>query len=722
MRFCRVLVASAVPKAYDYAVPDGMEVGVGDYVTVPLGSRALPGVVWELPAHADAPPEKIKTVLVKHDIPPMTEIMRGFIDWVAAYTMEPRGGVLKMALSVPAALDEAEGTVAYALASPSPAALSLSPKAQSVVAALANGHPQRMAALEKAAGVTSSVVKTLVKQGIVRAVMLKADAPCSHPDPDHNIKTLSGAQHEAAQKIVSRVRNGGYEAFLLDGVTGSGKTEVYFEAVAQALRGGRQVLILMPEIALSNAFMTRFAERFGEKPALWHSSLSPALRRRTWRGVALGESKVVVGARSALFLPFANLSLIIVDEEHDSAFKQEEILIYNARDMAIVRAHQGQIPIALVSATPALETIQNAWSGRSVHLELPDRYGGASKPDIRIVDLRIEKPERGKFIAPLLRDQIAATIADNHQALLFLNRRGFAPLTLCRSCGHRMECPKCTAWLVEHRRTGHLHCHHCGFHMKEPEKCPSCTDTDSFVACGPGVERIAEEVAEAFPTARSLILASDVTDTHDKLTTALEKIRSGEVDIIIGTQIIAKGHHFPNITCVGVIDADLGLSGGDLRAGERTFQLLHQVAGRAGREAFKGTVFLQTYNTDQRVIQMLGKDDRDGFLRAEMNERERAHMPPFTRLAAIILAGPDEDQTQSAALMLGRAAPRLQGVQVLGPAPAQMYRIRGNFRQRLLVIAEKNVALQKVLADWISAVKLPSKVRLTIDIDPYSFL
>jgi primosomal protein N' (replication factor Y) len=481
-------------------------------------------------------------------------------------------------------------------------------------------------------------------------------------------------------------------------------------------------LILMPEIALSNSFIRRFADRFGVKPALWHSSLTPAQRRLTWRSIVTGQTKVVVGARSALFLPYADLQLIVVDEEHDPAFKQEEVTIYNARDMAVVRAHQGKIPVVLASATPSLETMYNAWEGRYTLLTLPDRYGGASKPEIKIIDLRVDKPERQHFMSPVLIDEVQKTLDAKQQALLFLNRRGFAPLTLCRTCGHRMECPKCTSWLVEHRRTNHLQCHHCGFSVRIPLECPSCHDKESLVACGPGVERIAEEVKEYFPTARSLILASDITDTHDKLISALDAIKNGDVDIIIGTQIIAKGHHFPQITCVGIIDADLGLSGGDLRATERSYQLLHQVAGRAGREHLKGRVFLQTYNAEQRVMQMIAADDRDSFLEAEAGERQRAKMPPFSRLAALIITGKNEAQAKDIAQMIGRAAPHVEGVQILGPAPAQMYRIRGAYRQRLLIRAEKNLNIQKLIAEWLGGLKIPSAVRIQIDIDPQNFL
>ena len=597
----------------------------------------------------------------------------------------------------------------------------LSPKAKAVMEIAQDGKIRRAAELSQDAGVSAGVVKTLTKNGYLEEVELLSAAPCRYPDAAREGAKLSEGQQKAADQLKSSCGNG-FKPFLLDGVTGAGKTEVYFEAVAQTLQQGGQVLILLPEIALSNAFLDRFKERFGCAPALWHSSLTPAQRRKTWRGVALGESRVVIGARSALFLPYADLGLIIVDEEHDPAYKQEEGLIYNARDMAIVRAKFGDIPIALVSATPSLETMQNVWDGKYEHLTLPDRHGGAQMPDIHLIDMKKDGPDdRQHFIAPKLVDAMAQTMKDGGQALLFLNRRGYAPLTLCRTCGHRFECPRCTAWMIEHKRTGRLHCHHCGYSMKIPDLCPACGDADSLAPCGPGVERIADEVKSIFPDARVRILSSDTATTHEDLKKILDEIREHKIDIIIGTQIIAKGHHFPKLTCVGIIDADLGLSGGDLRATERTYQLLHQVAGRAGREADKGHVYLQSFNPDSRVMQALADNARDIFLEVEAEDRERAFMPPFSRLAGIIVSGRDEDLVIEVSKTLGQSAPQGEGIQTLGPADAPMYRLRGKYRRRLLVRADKKIDLQKALQNWLKNVKVPSTVRVQVDIDPQSF-
>lgn len=724
-----VLVPYPVDKAYDYAVPEGITVSAGDYVIVPLGNREIPAVVWG-EAAGDVPPKKLKSILRKYDFHPMPEVMRKYLDWVADYTMTPRGFVMKMALSVPAGLDPPAPASGYRPApdlSGEHFLRNLNPKQRAVVDLLADGMVRRLSEIADEAGVSSSVVKTLVKKAVLEEVDIFSPAPCRNPDPRREGPDLSEDQLAAAQSMKSMVQDGAFHAVLLDGVTGAGKTETYFEAVAEALKGDKQVVILLPEIALSNAFLERFKARFGCAPALWHSHLTPVQRKNTWRGVAQGETKVVIGARSALFLPYADLGLIVVDEEHDPAYKQEDNVIYHARDMAVVRASMGKFPIVLVSATPSLETMHNAWNGRYHHLHLKARFGGAHLPDIHLIDMREDKPERQHFISRTLKKVTEETLEAGEQVLYFLNRRGYAPLTLCRTCGHRMNCPRCTAWLVEHKSGGNLQCHHCGFAMRPPKACPDCGEEHSFVPCGPGVERIYEEALALFPDKRVMILASDTAESNEELKNMLEQIRSGAVDIVIGTQIIAKGHHFPNLTLVGVIDADLGLAGGDLRAAERTYQLLHQVAGRAGRAQKRGRVYLQSFMPDHRIMQALAKGQRDEFLEVEAWEREQAHMPPYSRLAGIIVSGREEAQVIEVAKQLGRTSP--QGatesglhIQTLGPAPAPFARLRGRYRYRLLVNADKPVNMQKIIKEWVNGFKIPSTVRVQIDIDPQSFL
>jgi primosomal protein N' (replication factor Y) len=518
------------------------------------------------------------------------------------------------------------------------------------------------------------------------------------------------------------VAAGRFGVTLLDGVTGSGKTEVYLEAVAQALACGGQALVLLPEIALSVQFLARFEARFGVAPAVWHSELTPAVRRETFRAVAEGRAGVVVGARSALFLPFADLRLIVVDEEHESAFKQEDGVIYHARDMAVVRAKLSEAACVLASATPSLETVENVISGRYAELKLPARHGGAVLPRVEALDMREAAPERGRFLSPMLVDAVRETIAKGEQAMLFLNRRGYAPLTLCRHCGHRFACPHCTAWLVEHRHFSRLVCHHCGFGRAIPAGCPACEAIGNFAAVGPGVERIAEEATEVFGGARCLVMASDVITGPREAAEAARRISEREVDIVIGTQMVAKGWHFPGLTLVGVVDADLGLGGGDLRAGERTVQMLHQVAGRAGRAAAPGRVILQTFAPEHPVIAALLSGDLGAFMAREAAERRPGHWPPFGRLAALIVSAAEERAADSVARALAMSAPRGAGLEVLGPAPAPFALLRGRHRRRLLLKAARGVDVQGVVRAWLSRTEVPRAVRVEVDVDPVSFM
>jgi primosomal protein N' (replication factor Y) len=715
----KVLAPFPLAKAYDYLIPENMTLALGDYVRVPLGRRETPGVVWSLEGEAGLDLAKIKTVLQKYPLPPLPAAHRAFIEKVAAYTMSDLGAVLKMTLSAPQAFDPPKEAQGYAL--PDPAPQDLSPQRKKIAQFLSDSVPRRAADIARETGCGVSVVRAMAQAGQLKTVTLSPLAPGEVQDAPALALRFSKGQQDAADALTGLVRDNKFSTVLLDGVTGSGKTEVYFEAVAEALKQGRQALILLPEIALSTQFFARFARRFGSTPALWHSEVTPVQRRLAWTGVAEGKTRVVVGARSALFLPFADLGVIVVDEEHDASYKQEEGVLYNARDMAVLRASLGGFPAVLVSATPSLETMTNVKQGKYSYLHLPVRHADAKMPDIHVVNLKTSPPERGRFISPPLQKALTETLAAEEQSLLFLNRRGYAPLTLCRTCGYRFQCPSCTAWLVEHKKPARLQCHHCGHTRPLPPRCPSCNDENSFAACGPGVERIQEEVQDLFPEARTLILASDAMSSPAMLHDAVRAIEEHAVDIIIGTQIVAKGHHFPSLTLVGVVDADLGLAGGDLRAGERTFQLLHQVSGRAGRAEKPGRVFLQTYMPEQMVIRALAAGDRDKFLAAEAAERERAGMPPYGKLAAVILSGQDETQLDRFCQMLAQAAPRYDDIRILGPAPAPMPFLRGRHRRRFLVKTGKEIALQRFLQEWLGAIKTPAAVQMKVDIDPQSF-
>jgi len=716
-----VLLPLPVAGAYDYIVPEGMALAPGDFVAVPLGNREVIGVVWG-EASGEVAPARLKPVLERLDAPALPETERRFIDWVARYTLTPPGAVLRMAMSVTQALEPPRPQRAYGCAAAELAGLRLTPARRRVLALLADGPARPLVELAREAGVSPGVVKGLVDAGALEPVALPARPPFAAPDLGRPRLALSLDQQRAADALRATLARGGFAVTLLDGVTGAGKTEVYFEAIAAALAAGRQALVLVPEIALTAQWLARFRDRFGAAPAEWHSDLSPAQRRLTWRAAAEGQAPVMVGARSALFLPMPRLGLIVVDEEHDASFKQEDGVIYHARDMAIVRARLGQHPIILASATPSLETIENVRKGRYGVLRLPDRHGGAALPEMRVIDMRRDPPPRQSWLSPPVRAALAETLNAREQAMLFLNRRGYAPLTLCRVCGHRLRCPQCTAWLVEHRLVGSLQCHHCGYAMPPPSRCPSCQSERSFAACGPGVERLAEEVAGLHPSARLAVVASDTLGGPAVIAELVRKVAEHELDVLIGTQVIAKGYHFPLLTLVGVVDADLGLAGGDLRAAERTYQLLVQVAGRAGREAKPGRVFLQTYQPEQAVMAALVSGDRERFFAAEAEERSRAGMPPFGRLAALILASADEAMVDRAAKALARKAPHASGIEVLGPAPAPLALLRGRHRRRLLLKAGRGVNVQDALNAWLAEVEIPRSVRLQVDIDPYSFL
>ena len=635
------------------------------------GRREVVGVVWQL-HDSDAPdgfdPAKMKDVLERLDLRPLPESLMTFIDWLANYTLSPPGMVLKLALTAPGVFDPPKMKTAYTLSDQVPNRPTAA--RERVMGVLADKLPRTTVEIADEASVSPSVIKGMAEAGNLIPVPRAADAPFTDPDPDFGGVTLSASQDAAAKVLKDKVEAQTYSVTLLDGVTGSGKTETYFEAVAACIAKGKQALILLPEIALTVQFLDRFEARFGCRPGLWHSDLSQRERRRTWKAVTDSKVKVLVGARSALFLPYPDLGLIIVDEEHEQAFKQEEGVIYHARDMAVVRASIGKFPIILSTATPSLETMINVEQGRYDVVTLDTRHGTATLPDITAIDMREDKPESGRWLSPTLIDALSATFEDGNQAMLFLNRRGYAPLTLCRVCGHRMQSPDTSSWLVEHRHTGRLVCHHTGFSMPKPKRCPKCDSEDSLVGCGPGVERVAEEVKERFPDRTVEIMSSD-TIGHPKEAEALvTRMTKGDIDVLVGTQMMAKGYHFPGLTLVGVVDADLGLNGGDLRASERTFQLLYQVAGRAGRADKPGQVFLQSYMPEHEVMQALIAGDRDAFLDVEADAREIVHLPPFGRLAGVVVSGPQENQVRQIAQQLAHMAPITSDAQVLGPAPA----------------------------------------------------
>jgi len=721
MNRARLIIFNAALGPLDYRVPEGMEVGPGSVVVAPLGPRQIVGIVWEaerLPA-TEVPESKLRPLVGTLPVPPLRAELRRLIEWTADYYCASLASVARMVLASGGALRGPATTIEYRLSGGLPERMT--PQRQAAIEAL-EGEQATIRELAGIAGVSEGVLRGLVNQGVLEPVEVDCDRPYPRAAADFAVPELSGEQAAAADRLVASVRRGGFAPFLLDGVTGSGKTETYFEAIAESLRKGRQTLVLLPEIALTEAFLRRFEERFGAAPVAWHSSLKSTERRRAWRAIAAGTAQVVVGARSALFLPYANLGLIVVDEAHEISFKQDDGVRYNARDVAVMRARFEGIPVVLSSATPALESLQMAESGVYEKLVLPSRFGGAELPEIRTVNLTEERPARGRWLAPRVIEALHERLAKGEQSLLFLNRRGYAPLTLCRSCGFRFKCPNCSAWLVEHRLSRRLACHHCGHETAPPDRCPECGEPDCLVACGPGVERIAHEVEELLPGARLAIATSDTLNSPEKAAEFVTQVEERQIDVIVGTQLVTKGFHFPELTLVGVVDADLGLEGGDLRAAERTYQQVAQVAGRAGRGAKPGEVLIQTRHPEAPVIAALAAGDRDAFYAAETEARRHAGAPPFGRWAAIIVSSEDEAEAREAAQRIGAARPHLDNVMILGPAPAPLSLLRGRYRYRLLLNARRSAELQRVIREWLGALSFPQGVRVAVDVDPYSFV
>jgi primosomal protein N' (replication factor Y) len=780
-----VLLPLALPAPYDYLLPKGTEAEPGRFVVAPLGTVEYLAAVWRRPADAPAPEidrKKLRAIVeVIDDVPPLPPVSLDFADWVANYTLSSPGMVLRMMMSAGRAFSPPAPRYGVRLIGPAPERMT--PARARVMEVAKNGLIWVKSSLAEAAGVSPGVIDGLVDAGVLAAEPFP-DWHALPLDLSRKRAKLTPEQDDAARKLLANT-GGGFAVTLLDGVTGSGKTEIYFEAIASALACGRQVLVLMPEIALTGQFIARCEERFGARPAEWHSGVSAALRGRVWRAVAESKAKLVVGARSALFLPFPDLGLIVVDEEHDQSYKQVERVTYQARDMAVVRGHLGACPVVLSSATPSIESLVNAEQGRYRHIRLAQRFrtgsseeahvpvhptrlgpdsvrpeppspsrggmndiaapltpkpppggevgapgggkdsrpNGAGLPSIAAIDMRSNPPERGRWLSPVLAEAISETLQRGEQALLFLNRRGYAPVTLCRKCGYRFECPNCSAWLVEHRFRRRLECHHCGTFKPIPEACPQCGAEHSLVPCGPGIERIAEEVAERFPDARRVLLSSDLTPSIGDLRETLREIEEREVDVIIGTQLVAKGHHFPGLALVGVVDGDLGLAQADPRAAERTFQLLNQVTGRAGRDTIPGRGLIQTYMPEHPVMQALVSGDRDAFYDREIAARRAAGLPPFGRLASLLVSGGAREAAEAYARAVALAATAAAKIQVLGPAEAPLLVIRGRHRYRLLVKAAREADLQAYLRLWLSHVPKPKgDVRLVVDVDPYSFL
>lgn len=715
-QIAQVLFPVNVPEAFDYAVPVGLSVREGDYVFAPIGKQMKLGVVTGFGEYVEG--RKLKEIAQVKATKPLSGDMLKFIKWTASYNCVSPGLVLRMVVRSYKALDHSEMITQF---KPSGQACKMT-AARDAILERGGPFPARASEIAERAGVGGGTVRGMEKAGGLTAELLPVDPPFGIPEADFHSIELTDAQTAAGAELAGLVKRGGYGVALLDGVTGSGKTEVYFEGVAQALREGGQVLVLVPEIALTQAGISRFKARFGVEPAQWHSAMGEAARRRTWRETAQGRAQLVVGARSALYLPFPNLRLIVVDEEHDTSYKQEEGVIYNARDMAVVRSKIAGHALVLASATPSLESLTNARNGRYSHIVLPERPGAITLPEIDLVDLKDHPPEKGDFISEPLITAARSVLAAGDQAMLYLNRRGYAPLIICRSCGEKLKSPDTDSWLVEHRASGRARCHMTGFSMPMPKACPSCKTDDSLTAVGPGVERVAEEAARHFPDAKIEIFSSDTAGNPAEIRARMLRMESGEIDILIGTQMVVKGHNFPHLTFVGVVDGDLSLAGGDPRAGERTYQTLVQVAGRAGRADKPGYALIQTHQPEHDALAALALGDRERFISAELAMRDMLGLPPYGKLAGIIFSGPDMKKVEDLAKNFVTLAPRTDGIEILGPSEPPIGRLRGLFRRRILVQAEQSVNLSRYMQVWRGRMRVPSRYKLHIDIDPQSFM
>ncbi len=721
MRVASVLLPLPLSEAFDYAVPDGMALEPGEHVVVPLGPRRVRGLVTEV-RETTGSNRRLRELEGKVDDPALPPSTLEFVDWAARWTLTPPGEMAFLATRGLRAPPPRPERRLRRVTGREPGRATVA--RTRVLQTLGDGEATSMADLARAANVSAGVIKGLIDEGVLEVFEVAPDRPFAAPDPDHRPAVLNAGQAAAARVLADALDAREFRPILLDGVTGSGKTEVYLEAAAHALRTDpeAQILILLPEIALTQAIIARIAERFGAEPGEWHSAVSPPQRRRVWEAVQSGRLRLVVGARSALFLPFRALRLIVVDEEHDGSFKQEEGIVYHGRDLAVARGRIEQATVVLASATPSLETLWNAETGRYGWVRLGARHGAAVLPEIDLIDLRDSPPDKGRWLSPPLVQAMVETLERREQTLLFLNRRGYAPVVLCRACGERMTAPDSDSWLVEHRYTGRLVCHLTGFSMPKPTHCPHCGAADSLVSIGPGVERVEEEVRERFPDARTAIFSSDTVPDAGSARELVRRMAAGEIDVLVATQAAAKGHNFPRLTLVGVVDADLGLRGGDLRAAERTFQMLIQAAGRAGRADRPGRALLQTWLPEHPVMQALKVADRDAFVAAEGLQREAMRLPPYGRLAALVLSSPDPAALEAFAGELARRIPAADRVEVYGPADAPLALVRGRRRKRFLVRADRDVDLQAYLRAWLAELKIPGSVRLGVDVDPYSFL
>ena len=661
-KIINILLPLPFNQTFQYLCNDEEKVELGDFVLVPFKDKIVTGCIWENKSKLKKklPKKKIRNIEKKLNFSPLNKQNRDFIDWVSNYTMNNLGSTLKLCLSI----------------------------------------------------------KQIFKKKKIEKIK----------DQSLNLSSdkflLTKEQLNAKKYIFQKIDNKKFSTVVIDGVAGSGKTEVYFEAINKCLMEKKQVLVLLPEISMTTQWFDRFKKKFKTNPLLWHSDIKGSEKIKIWKSILEDNVNIVVGARSSLFLPFKNLGLIIIDEEHDQSFKQEEGIIYNARDMAVVRAKISNIPIILCSATLSIETKLNVLERKYDVVKLKQAYGEAGLPEVKIIDLGKNPPEKGMWLADEVHRELKKTIESGNQALFFLNRRGFAPYVFCNSCYKRILCPNCDVGLVFHKKIDNLICHHCGYKSLLENNKKICKESEKkcdLFLYGPGVEKIYEEIKNKNKNLNIEILTSEEMQKKGKGETILRKFEREEINVIIGTQILAKGHHFPKLTLVVIVDADFGFIGGDLRAAEKTFQLLTQVSGRSGRSRLSGKVLIQSTMADNPILKKIKKFDLNGFFLEELNIRKESGLPPFKKLCSLMLISKNEKKLNDFCRKMKVNIEPSNEFEVLGPAPPFISYVRGKYRKRFIIRCAKNKNIQKFVSIWLKKLQTPFDLKVSIDIDPYNF-
>ncbi|UZJ60166.1 primosomal protein N' [Pseudomonas sp. KU26590] len=729
----RLALPSPLRRLFDYLAPAGVPRSAlqpGMRLRVPFGRREMIGVLVEVVEHSDVPADKLKPAIAVLDAEaPLPPALFKLCLWTAQYYQHSLGDTFSWALPVllrqgePAEARQERFWHAAPDASIDDPRIARAPKQKEALRTLAQ-HPHGVAhQLLSKLMLNRDSLNLLLAKGLVTVEVRGHGSAERHEhwlaQPELPLNTEQRAAYEAI-----RSGFGSFHASLLAGVTGSGKTEVYLQLIRETLEAGKQALVLIPEINLGPQTLARFEQRFNARIALLHSAVNDRDRLDAWLAARDGEADIIIGTRSALFTPMKNPGLIIIDEEHDGSYKQQEGLRYHARDLALVRAHQEDIPIVLGSATPSLESLHNAHTGRYALLRLNQRAGGAQQPRFLRLDVKSRPLDSG--ISGPMQQAIGQTLAAGQQVLVFLNRRGFAPTLLCHDCGWLSECPRCDARMTVHQRSGELRCHHCGHVERVPRNCPACGKVD-LRPVGAGTERAEERLAILFPDYPVLRVDRDSTSRKDAMNQLFATIQKGQPCILVGTQMLAKGHHFPRVTLVSILDADGGLFSGDFRASERMAQLIVQVAGRAGRAEEPGRVIIQTHLADHPLLIQLTEQGYFAFAEQALSERRAAGLPPFSHLALLRAEAHkpgqaegflDEACTEAERLLKDMA---LGGIELLGPVPAPMERRAGRYRAQLLVQANARAPLHKLLATWLLTLEnMPSgrQVRWSLDVDP----